>query len=96
VPVEQRDPLVFPPEDDEVLPLDEEEETGVVGGVVGGVVAVPELPEEEVCVVGGTVFPPEEEEVEVLPLDEEEEDPLDEEEGLYDPHKVVLATAPLF
>jgi hypothetical protein len=87
---------VFPPEEE----VPEEVEAGVVAGVVGGtvgvvagLVAVPEeLPEEEEeGVVGGTVFPPEDEDE--LPLDEEE-DPL-VEEGLYDPHKVVLATGPL-
>jgi hypothetical protein len=93
VPVEHKDPLVFPPEDE----VPEEVEAGVVAGVVGGTVGVVAglvaVPEEDVeGVVGGTLFPPEDEDE--LPLDEEEV-PL-VEEGLYDPHKVVLATAPLF
>jgi hypothetical protein len=85
---------VFPPEEEDGELPDEEE-----AGVVAGVVAVPEeevLPDEAGVVAGvvGLVLPPEEEEVEVLPLEEDEEDPLDEEEGLVDPHKVELATAP--
>jgi len=99
VPYTQRLPSVLPPDEEEVDVLPPGVVAGVVAGVVGVVCVVGVLPEEEEVlppeeveagVVGGTVFPPDDE-VEV----DEEVLPEVEVEGFVFPHKVELAGTPV-